>query len=462
MDSDNCFRPLSLEEKSSACTLSDMEIFIFPDLMYALVLANIFSPRLWAWRELDWFAGIREMRPKKRLQRLRQHIMDNYTFNLDLETWGLTTQQKELTRFAPFLDPAEIAKSNALFGYQGDVYYYDIDIRRHFGLDKYTSDTIPYWKTETVEAMDAFRHKAGHAVGAGECVSLVGLYAAAAFVVCGLPLESIYLMATPLHSQNFLDVDTGILTNNRRLVTRAMWSNGTVISQQARRALEHERVTIVSHVTGYIHLLYPTATIAPTAYADFASKLQTFLVPPDDAADSRRVTPRLPDPARVTFQPNAAPLALTPDMGYAEIADRLSALRTANRAAALAPYAAHDLSTTEAAPFAHAALERAPVSKAALAGLPAQTVLDRIAALPAESIYDGPGRTAQPDEVWNYGRGDGLEKCFLAANILGGTEIRIDAGTATLLDGGRTICAFPTSKRPLETSIRLSASPSSK
>ena len=172
-----------------------------------------------------------------------------------------TTQQTELARFAPFLAPDEIARSNALFGYQGDVYYYDIDIRRHFGLDTYSSDTIPYWKTETIEAMDAFRHKPGHAVGAGECVSLAGLYAAAAFVVCGLPLDAIYLMATPLHSQNFLDVDTGILTNNRRLVTKAMWANGTVISRQARRALEHERVTIVSHATGYIHLLYPEATV---------------------------------------------------------------------------------------------------------------------------------------------------------------------------------------------------------
>ena len=287
-------KKISDEEKSAAATLSDMEIFIFPELMYALVLANILSPRLWRWRELDWFAGIREMRPKKRLQRLRQHIMDNYTFNLDLETWGLTTQARELARFAPFLSPEEIASSNALFGYHGDAYYYDIDIRRHFGLDKYTSDVIPYWKTETVEAMDAFRRKPGHSVGAGECVSLAGLYAAAAFVVCGLPLDSIYLMATPLHSQNFLDVDTGILTNNRRLVTRAMWSNGTVISQQARRALEHERVTIVSHATGYIHLLYPEATISPSAYADFAAKLNAFLVPPQDAADQPARRPSRP------------------------------------------------------------------------------------------------------------------------------------------------------------------------
>jgi len=450
-------KPISDEEKSAAATLSDMEIFIFPELMYALVLANILSPRLWRWRDLEWFAGIREMRPKKRLQRLRQHIMDNYTFNLDLETWGLTTQARELARFAPFISPEEIAQSNALFGYHGDAYYYDIDIRRHFGLDKYDSDVIPYWKTETVEAMDAFRRKPGHAVGAGECVSLAGLYAAAAFVVCGLPLDSIYLMATPLHSQNFLDVDTGILTNNRRLVTRAMWSNGTVISQQARRALEHERVTIVSHATGYIHLLYPEATIAPTAYAHFAERLNAFLVPPEGADDKRLVTPRLPDAARVNFRNDDAPLDLTPEMDYAEVADRLRALRATNRAAALAPYAGHELGETEAAPFVKAAMERSPVSKTALGAADVQSAISRIAALGDESIYDGPSRLAQPDEAWNYGTGDGLEKCLLAANVLGGTKIRTENGAATLMDGERAVCTFPTAKRPRDKSWQLAA-----
>ena len=440
--------PISDEEKSAAATLSDMEIFIFPDLMYSLVLANVLSPRLWRWRDLEWFDGIREMRPKKRLQRLRQHIMDNYTFNLDLETWGLTNQARELKRFAPFLDPGEIAASNALFGYHGDAYYYDIDIRRHFGLDKYSSDVIPYWKTETVEAMDAFRRKDGHAVGAGECVSLAGLYAAAAFVVCGLPLESIYLMATPLHSQNFIDVDTGILTNNRRLVTRAMWSNGTVISQQARRALEHERVTIVSHATGYIHLLYPQATIAPSAYAHFAERLNSFLSPPEDAADKRLVVPRLPDASRVAFGNGDEPLALTPDMDYAAVSARLRTIRDTNRAAALAPYAGHELGETEPAPFVKAALERSPVSKAALGSVDSNTVISRIAALGDESIYDGTSRLAQPDEVWNFGTGDGLEKCLLAANILGGTEIRVGGNCAALMDGERAVCSFPSAKTP--------------
>lgn len=447
-------RPISEEEKSAAATLSDMEIFIFPELMFSLVLANILSPRLWRWRDLDWFAGIRDMRTKKRLQRLRQHIMDYYTFNLDLETWGLTTQERELKRFEPFLSSDEIAKSNALFGYQGDVYYYDIDIRRHFGLDKYTSDVIPYWKTETIEAMDAFRYKSGHLVGAGECVSLAGLYAAAAFVVCGLPLESIYLMATPLHSQNFVDVDSGILTNNRRLVTRAMWSNGTVISQQARRALEHERVTIVSHATGYIHLLYPEATIDPAAYAHFSDRLRAFLVPPDDAEDKRLVEPRLPDAGRVAFVSSDEPLRLTPDMGYREISDRLKALRETNRAAALAPYAAHELGETESAPFVKAAMERCPVSKSALEG---KDVVSLVAELPGESIYDGASRCASPDEVWNFGRGDGLEKCLLVANALSLAEgeIVVDGGEAALMQAGCEICRFPSIKRPLDRTLHI-------
>ena len=133
-----------LEQRSSAVTLSDMEIFIFPELMYSLVLANIMSPRIWRWRDDPWFKGIHRMPPHRRLQRVRQYIMDHYVFNLDLDTWGMTTKSRELARFADFIDPAVLARSTALFGYEGDKYYFDIDIRTHFGLDKYTDDVIPY------------------------------------------------------------------------------------------------------------------------------------------------------------------------------------------------------------------------------------------------------------------------------------------------------------------------------
>ena len=266
-----------LEKYSSAFTLSDMEIFIFPELLYSLVLANILSPEIWKWREDKWFKKIETIPPLKRIQRVKQYIMDHYDFNLDLETWGLTDKETELNRFREFIDIDVLSQSNALFGYEGDKYYFDIDIRRHFGLDKYDTDIIPYWKTETVEAMNAFRYKPDHPVGAGECVSLATLYAAAFFIVARIPLEQIFLMGTPLHSQNYVMVDDGVLTNNRRIVTKSMWYNGTELSSLARRALEHEQVTIVAHHTGYIHSIYPEATIDEASYREFKESLTSFL-----------------------------------------------------------------------------------------------------------------------------------------------------------------------------------------
>lgn len=270
-------KPEDLEKYSSAVTLSDMEVFVFPELFYSLILANIMSPLVWKWRDEDSFKKLQGKDSFKKLLRLRQFIMDEYDFNLDLETWGLTSKSKELGRFAKYVSQEDVAKSNGLFGYEGDKYYFDVDIRKHFGLDKYDTDVIPYWKTETVEAMEAFVHKTNYSKKAGECVSLSALYAAAAFIVCGIPLENIYAILTPLHSQNFIDIRDGVLTNNRRLVTKAMWFNGTEISGKAQRALRNENVTIVAHPSGYIHCFYKDATIKPDVYGYFVKQLGSYL-----------------------------------------------------------------------------------------------------------------------------------------------------------------------------------------
>jgi hypothetical protein len=267
----------TLEKYSSAISLSDMEIFVFPELMYGLVLANIMSPEIWKWREIDTFRKLEGKSPYRRLMRMRQFIMDEYEFNLDLNTWGLTDKDVELGRFADIIPPEKIAQSNALFGYQGDEYYFDIGIRRHFGLDKYNGNLIPYWKTETVEAMNAFRYRDGYTTGAGECVSLAALYMAAAYIVCDIPLEDMYMILTPLHSQNYIDINDGSITNNRRVVTKAMWFNGTEITAKAQRALRNENVTIVAHNTGHIHCIYDTATIDPQVYDKFCDKITEFL-----------------------------------------------------------------------------------------------------------------------------------------------------------------------------------------
>jgi len=77
-------------------------------------------------------------------------------------------------------------------------------------------------------------------------------------------------------------VDEGVLTNNRRIVTKSMWYNGTELTALARRALEHEQVTYVAHSTGWIHALYREATIDQASYGAFRDKLSKFLETPVD------------------------------------------------------------------------------------------------------------------------------------------------------------------------------------
>lgn len=538
-----------LEKYSSAVTLSDMEVFVFPELMYSLVLANIMSPIIWKWRDEECFRRLEGKSAYRKLMRLKQFIMDEFEFNLDLNTWGLTQQERELERFKDFISPEDITRSNALFGYHGDEYYFDVDIRRHFGLDKYGGDVIPYWKTETAEAMTAFHFKDGYHAGAGECVSLSTLYAAAAFIVCGIPLEDIYMVLTPLHSQNFIDVQDGVLTNNRRIVTKSMWYNGTALSEKAQRALRNEQVTVVTHSAGYVHCMYDEATIDKGVYERFGVLLEKYLTTeltsltlanflrcrpgyqkyfqfcrqlrgesmfvkaetlfhyehgsnfriaddsfnkllsevsnedythykaPDrlcceqlmafikyekidfhKSADRERMAGYLKAfvPETESFvdelfdflhaearfpgvQKNyvtSVPIELSVEQSREEIIDYLQSIRDESATADLAFYTYRDMDSCEWEPFIKAAVERNPVSIEMAQGKSTSEVYEWLRSMPNHSIYDG-NRLAQPDEIVNFGVGDGVEKAIALANIVhdkdGSEEIEI------VIDGGEVV-----------------------
>jgi hypothetical protein len=562
----------SVEKYSSAVTLSDMEVFIFPRLLYALVLANIMSGRLWAWRGDPWFSKNGAQGEMKRVQRLKQYIMDNFSFNLDLDTWGLTAKEREIARFSAFIGEEALSRSNALFGYEGDKYYFDIDIRRHFGLDKYTSNVIPYWKTETVEAMEAFRFKEGYAGGAGECVSLAALYASAAFAVADIPLDKIFLLATPLHSQNFLDVGEGVITNNRRIVTKNMWYNGTELSAKARRALENETVTIVAHNTGHIHAVFPEADIDRTRYGQLKNKLTKFLstdityeilanflrhksglqrhfqlsfnrhgktlyieaekvysyehsskLRVGDATQENllldieddefytdpcphrfdlgklqaflggnridincsagidklkaqladgpisgshivsemikfcRTEPEMPGEQKDWAEPGVAPpITLDGVTSAREAREVLMGQRLNNETVDLAFMAFRDLSTSPWKPFLKAAVERNPVCAIGCDGMTVDDTYKYLSspAFVDVSIYDEEYRLAQPDEVWNYKRGDGLEKAVTLASMYVNKMERCDdidvsidiSGRDVKLTCGKNVFLFETRK----------------
>jgi hypothetical protein len=519
-----------LEKFSSAFTLSDMEIFIFPDLFYPLILADIMSPKLWEWREDPWFKDIEKKSFTAKANRIKQYIIQNFVFNLDLSTWGLTSKSAEIARFSDFFDMELLRQSNALFGYEGDKYYFDIDIRKHFGLDKFDSDIIPYWKTETIEAMSAFRYKENFSSGAGECVSLSALYAAAMFVVGRVPLRKIFLIATPLHSQNFILEKDGLITNNRRIVTKNMWYNGTSLSEKARRAMENEKVTIVSHISGYVHTVYDDATIDKNEYEHFSVRLKEFLVTEltnlifinflrfkskykvlfqyrcecagkrrfislekmfeyehsskfnlspesreslvneiegdefhlsplqgkvmlndiEDILDSSngkslkeienefvKVTGIISDdlihemfreiadfiyiePQIPSFNKNylnTKQLNITTENSRKEIIDLITAQKENSVMALLSLYVYRDMDKIDWLPFIKAAIERNPVCYTELSGKDISEVYKILKNMPEGSIYDD-NRLALPDEVWNFGRGDGVEKALLLADFL--------------------------------------------
>jgi hypothetical protein len=488
------------------------------------------SPILWSWRDDPWFRDIEKKSFNNKANRIKQYIIQNYVFNLDLSTWGLTSKGDEIGRFSEFFDMELLKQSNALFGYEGDKYYFDIDIRKHFGLDKFTSDIIPYWKTETIEAMTAFRHKENFSTGAGECVSLSALYAAAMFVVGRVPLEKIFLIATPLHSQNFITEKEGLITNNRRIVTKNMWYNGTSLSEKARRAMENEKVTIVSHISGYIHTLYNEATIDSEAYKHFSVKLRDFLVTDltnlvfinflrfkskyknlfqyccDCAGKKRYIAldkmfeyehtskfnvsaetrealvkeiegdefhlspiqgkillndiepvlvshsgkrldeikseflriapdidaliidsmfkdlkefictdPRIPEMDKEYKK--TVRLKITNLNSREEIIEEVESNASGSELSQLALYIYRQMDLIDWLPFIKAAIERNPVCFTDLNGKDITEVHRLLGEMSNESIYDGQ-RLALPDEVWNFRRGDGVEKSLLLATFL--------------------------------------------
>ena len=80
-------------------------------------------------------------------------------------------------------------------------------------------------------------------------------------------------------------------------------------------------------------------------------------------------------------------------------------------------------------PFIKAAIERNPVCFTDLNEKNISEVYNILLEMPDESIYEGQ-RLALPDEVWNFKRGDGIEKALLLADFLSNrdnvSEVRIE------------------------------------
>jgi hypothetical protein len=127
------------------------------------------------------------------------------------------------------------------------------------------------------------------------------------------------------------------------------------------------------------------------------------------------IEPKLPD-AQKTFV-DTHPVELSTEFSREQVIEYLESIRTKSETADLAFYAYRDIDHCRYQPFVKAALERNPVCVERTKSMSPDEIYNWLGNIENESIYDGT-RLAQPDEVANYQRGDGLEKAFLMATVI--------------------------------------------
>jgi hypothetical protein len=182
--------------------------------------------------------------------------------------------------------------------------------------------------------------------------------------------------------------------------------------------------------------------------ASECNKEETVKVLFKELGDFLNVRPRLPDPKKQLVHGDI--LDLNTEMTRQDILDYVSAKSGNNEVAMLSLYAYRQMDKIDWKPFVIAALERNPVSLEGLKGKTPDLAYQLLSGMPGDSIYDGQ-RLAQPDEVWNFGRGDGLEKAFLFANFLTNENkpetLRINvSGTKVVLRADGTEYIFVSAK----------------
>jgi hypothetical protein len=129
------------------------------------------------------------------------------------------------------------------------------------------------------------------------------------------------------------------------------------------------------------------------------------------------IEPKLPDINAKKFVETEA-IILSTQNGREGLISQIYSLAKTNTVADLAITAFRDVRTGGWKPFLKAAFERNPVCFDALSHRSFDGIYEILKKFENVSIYKEDFRLAQPDEVWNFNRGDGLEKAIMLASII--------------------------------------------
>jgi hypothetical protein len=125
--------------------------------------------------------------------------------------------------------------------------------------------------------------------------------------------------------------------------------------------------------------------------------------------------PDIPSTNKVFLNPQMP--VILPDESREKITETITGLVEKSETALLTMYVYRQMDRLDWIPFVKASIERNPVCFTDMEGLSVMEVYLILTNLTNESIYDG-NRLALPDEVWNFRRGDGIEKAFLLADFI--------------------------------------------
>ena len=161
----------------------------------------------------------------------------------------------------------------------------------------------------------------------------------------------------------------------------------------------------------------------------------------DELVDFCKINPQLPDPSEKNFV-ETRPIVLDHDMTREDIIRYIEERRNDSETADLAFLAYRDIKGKDyLLAFVRAVLERNPVTIEGAKEMSLDEAYSYLGNLGADSIYSE-NRLAQPDEVWNFNTGDGLEKAFALLDIARnrGLEswLETEPGIARVYADGRT------------------------
>jgi hypothetical protein len=127
------------------------------------------------------------------------------------------------------------------------------------------------------------------------------------------------------------------------------------------------------------------------------------------------IDPKIPDATRNYIRTDVP--QITTDDSRDEIIRKIVQHSGISEVSLLTVYVSRLMDRIDWHPFVKAAMERNPVCFSELEGKSTEEVYKLLAGMTNQSIYDD-NRLALPDEVWNFLRGDGLEKALLLADVI--------------------------------------------